>query len=322
MVRWLIPCLALLLQTAAVQAAPLDLKSVNEAQFTDKRGKGVSPIILKAQVLLDRARFSPGLIDGRDGENFKKALAAFAKANDLKADGRLTKELFDKLASTSSDPVLREHEIADAEVKGPFVDQIPAKMEEMAKLDRLSYKNALEALAEKFHMDDALVRALNRGKAFEKPGTTILVANVKDEKAKEKVHKIAIDKTARALRALDKDGKLVAFYPASVGSQEKPAPSGTHKVERVAENPTYTYNPEYKFKGVDSEKAFTIKPGPNNPVGLVWIDLSIESYGIHGTPEPAKVGKSYSHGCVRLTNWDAKELASMVERGTPVEFVN
>jgi lipoprotein-anchoring transpeptidase ErfK/SrfK len=145
---------------------------------------------------------------------------------------------------------------------------------------------------------------------------------VKDEKAKEKVHKIAIDKTARALRALDKDGNLVAFYPASVGSQEKPAPSGTHKVERVAESPTYTYNPEYKFKGVDSEKAFTIKPGPNNPVGLVWIDLSIESYGIHGTPEPAKVGKSYSQGCVRLTNWDAKELASMVDRGTPVEFVN
>ena len=127
MMRWLIPCLDLLLQTAAVQAAPLDLKSVNEAKFTDKRGKGVSPIILKAQVLLDRARFSPGLIDGRDGENFKKALAAFAKAHDLKGDGRLTKELFDKLAAISSDPVLREHEIADAEVKGPFARSDPGE---------------------------------------------------------------------------------------------------------------------------------------------------------------------------------------------------
>src|SRR3712207_8258259 len=115
-----------------------------------------------------------------------------------------------------------------------------------------------------------------------------------------------------------KDGKLVAFYPASIGSEEKPAPSGSRKVERVAQNPTYTYNPKYQFKGVKSDKPFTIKAGPNNPVGAVWIDLSIESYGIHGTPEPEKVGKTYSHGCVRLTNWDVRQLAAMVEKGTPV----
>ena len=130
-----------------------------------------------------------------------------------------------------------------------------------------------------------------------------------------------MEKSARTLRALDKGGKLIAYFPASIGSQEKPAPSGTHKIERVAQNPSYTYNPKYKFKGVKSDKPFTIKPGPNNPVGAVWIDLSIESYGIHGTPDPAKVGKSYSHGCIRLTNWDAKQLAAMAEKGTPVEFV-
>jgi lipoprotein-anchoring transpeptidase ErfK/SrfK len=131
-----------------------------------------------------------------------------------------------------------------------------------------------------------------------------------------------VEKSARTLRALDKGGKLIAYFPASIGSQEKPAPSGTHKIERVAQNPSYTYNPKYKFKGVKSDKPFTITPGPNNPVGAVWIALSVEGYGIHGTPDAAKVGKSFSHGCVRLTNWDATELAAMIEKGTPVEFVD
>jgi lipoprotein-anchoring transpeptidase ErfK/SrfK len=192
----------------------------------------------------------------------------------------------------------------------------------MAKLDRLGYTSPVEELAEKFHMDESLLKALNPGKAFDKAGTTILVANIKNEKPGEKVGKIVVEKGQHALRALDKDGKLVAFYPASIGSEEKPAPSGSYKVERVAQNPSYTYNPKYKFKGVKSDKPFTIKPGPNNPVGAVWIDLSLESYGIHGTPEPSKVGKTYSHGCVRLTNWDVKQLAAMVEKGTSVEFVD
>jgi lipoprotein-anchoring transpeptidase ErfK/SrfK len=195
-------------------------------------------------------------------------------------------------------------------------------MEDMAKLDRLGYTTPVEELAEKFHMDEGLLKALNPGKAFDKAGTTILVANVKNEKPGEKLGKLVVEKSQHALRALDKDGKLVAFYPASIGSEEKPAPSGSYKVERVAQNPSYTYNPKYKFKGVKSDKPFTIKPGPNNPVGAVWIDLSLESYGIHGTPEPSKVGKTYSHGCVRLTNWDVKQLSAMVEKGTPVEFVD
>ena len=145
---------------------------------------------------------------------------------------------------------------------------------------------------------------------------------MKNDKPGAKAGKLVVRKSEHALHALDKDGKLVAFYPASIGSEEKPAPSGSYKIERVAQNPTYTYNPKYKFKGVKSDKPFTIKPGPNNPVGAVWIDLSLESYGIHGTPEPAKVGKTYSHGCVRLTNWDVRQLAQMVEKGTPVEFVD
>jgi lipoprotein-anchoring transpeptidase ErfK/SrfK len=318
---WLLAA-AVLLGTTPAQTAPLNFKAVNEAQFSARHGKGLDPAMIKAQVLLDRAHFSPGVIDGRDGENVKKALAAFASANGLNGGGKLTKEVFDKLAATSSEPVLQEYAITEADVKGPFVKKIPAKMEEMATLDRLAYKGPLEALAEKFHMDEMLLKTLNPGKPFDKPGTAIVVANVDDDRSGEKAGKVVIEKSAHALRALDKGGKLLAYYPASIGSEEKPAPSGTHKVERVAENPSYTYNPAYKFKGVKSEKPFTIKPGPNNPVGAVWIALSVEGYGIHGTPDPSKVGKSYSHGCVRLTNWDAKQLARMVEKGTPVEFVD
>jgi lipoprotein-anchoring transpeptidase ErfK/SrfK len=337
---WLVLLAAALLGAfGAAHAAPLDLKSVNEAQLSEpaqdnavkgkagkakqaRKPKGIDPAIIKAQVLLDRARFSPGVIDGHGGENLDKAVAAFAASQGLPAEGRLTREVFDKLSQTSSDPVLQEYTIADADVKGPFVKKIPTKMEEMAKLDRLAYRNPLEALAERFHMDEGLLKALNPRKDFEEAGTTILVAAVKNDKPSQKVGKLVVHKSEHALRALDKDGKLLAFYPASIGSEEKPAPTGAHKVDRVAPNPTYTYNPKYKFKGVKSDKPFTIKAGPNNPVGAVWIDLSIESYGIHGTPEPEKVGKTYSHGCVRLTNWDVRQLAQMVEKGTPVEFVD
>lgn len=317
---WLIPFAAALFGAAPAAAAPLDPKRVDEASFPDKPGKGPSPAMIKAQVLLDRARFSPGEIDGRDGESVRKALTAFAKAQGLPESGKLTRELFDKLAATSSEPILREYAIAAEDVKGPFVDKIPSKLEDMAKLDRLGYRSPAEAIAEKFHMSEALLKALNPGKRLDAPGTSILVANVREEKPKEKVAKIEVEKSARALRALDKDGKLLGFYPASIGSEEKPAPSGSFKVESVAANPTYTYNPKYKFKGVASDKPFSIKPGPNNPVGAAWIDLSLESYGIHGTPEPGKVGKTYSQGCVRLTNWDVKQLAQMVEKGTAVEF--
>jgi lipoprotein-anchoring transpeptidase ErfK/SrfK len=311
--------LAFLLAAPAI-AAKLDAKAINEAEFSAKDTKAAGPAIIKAQVLLARARFSPGVIDGHMGENVRQAIAAFRKANGLAEGDRLDQETWSKLTATSSEPVIKEYTISEADVKGPFVKKIPAKMEDMASLERLSYTSPRELIAEKFHMDEDLLRALNPGKSFDKSGTTILVANVTDERPNEKTASIEIDKSEKALRALDKDGKLIAFYPATIGSDEKPAPSGTHQVERVVQNPNYTYNPEYKFKGVKSDKPFTIKPGPNNPVGSVWIDLSVEGYGIHGTPEPSKVGKTFSHGCVRLTNWDAKELAAMVEKGTPVEF--
>jgi lipoprotein-anchoring transpeptidase ErfK/SrfK len=148
-----------------------------------------------------------------------------------------------------------------------------------------------------------------------------LVANVLDEKLPEKVARIEIDKTKQTMKVFGKSEKLLAMYPVTAGSKEKPAPDGMLKVTSIVKNPTYRYNPDYAFKGVKSQKPFTIKPGPNNPVGSVWIGLNKEGYGIHGTPEPAKVSKSESHGCIRLTNWDALKLASTLPKGTSVEFI-
>jgi lipoprotein-anchoring transpeptidase ErfK/SrfK len=306
----------------SAQAQTLTLEAVNTANLAAKAEKGLSPAIVKAQVLLDRARFSPGAIDGRDGENVQNAIKAFEAARGLKVDGKLDEELWGKLNETLADPVLIAYTIGEDDVKGPFVDKIPDKLEDQAKLDRLGYAGAEELLSEKFHMDSDLLKALNPGKEFDRAGASIVVANVDVESSgePEKVARIEVVKGEHVLRALAEDGSLIAVYPASIGSEEKPAPSGTHKVKGIARNPTYTYNPEYAFKGVSAKEKFVVKPGPNNPVGSVWIDLSIDSFGIHGTPEPDKVGKAYSQGCVRLTNWDVAELAKMVRKGAEVTF--
>jgi lipoprotein-anchoring transpeptidase ErfK/SrfK len=212
--------------------------------------------------------------------------------------------------------------LTEDDVKGPFVKKLPSKLEQMQDLDQLGYASPREAIAEKFHMSERLLQTLNPGKRFDRAGETIVVANVKNEAPGEKVSKVEIDKSRKMLRAFGKDGRLLAVFPASIGSKEKPAPDGRYKITSVTRNPTYRYNPDYHFKGVKSRKPFTIKPGPNNPVGSVWINLSLTGYGIHGTPEPGKISKTESHGCIRLTNWDANTLASMVEKGAVVSFLS
>jgi lipoprotein-anchoring transpeptidase ErfK/SrfK len=317
---------ALLAVVSAQDGFALDPESINRAELNTNQKKPrkpkaqIDPVFVKAQVLLDRARFSPGEIDGKDGDNMLKAIAAFETAQGLKPDGQLDPDLWAKLTQNANQPVLMEYALKEDDLKGPFIEKLPAKMEEMKHLDHLGYRTPVEALAEKFHMSEALIKALNPGKRFAS-GETIVVANVRSDAPAGKAAKVEIDKSAKTLKAFTRDGQLIAVYPATIGSTEKPAPSGTLKITGIFQNPTYRYDPEYRFREIKTRRPFKIKPGPNNPVGVVWINLSARGYGIHGTPEPSKVSKTESHGCVRLTNWDAKDLAATVEKGTPVAFL-
>jgi lipoprotein-anchoring transpeptidase ErfK/SrfK len=323
MTRWIAVLGLMVAVSVPASAAELTPDRINAANFSGRlpTEDRLSAMAVKVQVLLDRARFSPGEIDGKFGDNVEKALRAFTEASGLAPGKVLTPEIWTKLQQASGDPVIGEYVVTDRDVKGPYVEKLPSKLEDMKSLRALNYTGPKEALSERFHMSQDLLAELNPGKKFDHAGDKISVVNLPQEKQAAKAVRVEVDKARETVKAFAKDGTLIAFYPATVGSEEKPTPSGTLKVVSVEPNPTYRYDPKYKFKGVESTRPFTIRPGPNNPVGSIWIGLSQPGYGIHGTGDPSRVSKSDSHGCVRMTNWDAERLARSVKRGVEVAFV-
>lgn len=299
---------------------PLTLESVNEAIWRASMTSGVSAAALKAQILLDRAGFSPGAIDAGSNTNYRGALAAFQRENKLDARGVLDTATWDALLASSEEPVLTEYEITAADLRGPFVPDLPEAVEQQVGFKRLAYRTPQEMLAEKFHMDQQLLAALNPQADFDKAGTHIIVARVGRPNSRIKVTRIEVNKPQRRVRAYDKAGRLVATYPASIGSDDKPTPPGAFRVRQVSRLPEWRYNPRYAFKEIKTTRAFRVAAGPNNPLGTVWIGITKPSYGIHGTPVAEEVGTSFSHGCVRLTNWDVQALAAMVTRRTVVNI--
>jgi len=280
------------------------------------------PAMIRAEVLLDRARFSPGVIDGKLGDNERNAIAAYQGQNSLPATGQLDAATWNALTRDTR-PAMQTYTITPQDVAGPFAPDVGEDFVKLAAQPQGPlYATPLEALAERFHMSQALMTALNPGAVFSKPGTTLIVAAPGAPAfAKGDVARIEVSKSKAELTAFGADGRTIAVYPATVGSTEKPSPSGTHKVVGVALNPDYVYDPRKLHWGPRSHGKLTIKPGPNNPVGVVWIDLNAPSYGIHGSPNPEKIGKTASHGCVRLTNWDALALSAGVKPGVEVVFV-
>jgi lipoprotein-anchoring transpeptidase ErfK/SrfK len=190
----------------------------------------------------------------------------------------------------------------------------------MATLDALSYTGPLEMFGERFHMDVELLSKLNPGADFNRAGTRIVVAGANAYAVTTPVASLIADKVNAQLRGFDAEGTLVVAYPATIGSDELPSPSGTHAVNSIAHHAAYYYNPRLNFQQGENKQKLKLPRGPNNPIGTTWIDLTEPTYGIHGTPEPSKIDKTRSHGCIRLTNWDVEELATLVKKGVPVEF--
>jgi peptidoglycan hydrolase-like protein with peptidoglycan-binding domain len=303
---------------AARQPSPsLTLERVNDAGW-QAQGKPSTPLLVKLQVLLDRAHASPGEIDGTLGENTRKAIAAYAEMKGLEPTEQLTEQLWRTIAESDAEPALVTYKITEKDTHGPFSRKIPEDFRAKAAMDRLGYTSPRELLAEKFHMSEDLLRKLNPGASFDKDGQEIVVANVERSSLPGRISRIEVDATRQRVKAYGEGDKLVAIYPATVGSEDRPTPKGEFKVTKITENPVYHYDPALHLRGVHVNEKLNIPPGPNNPVGAVWIDLSAEGYGIHGTPDPDKISKSASHGCIRLTNWDALELARHLSKGTPV----
>jgi lipoprotein-anchoring transpeptidase ErfK/SrfK len=284
--------------------------------------RSVGPTELEMQVLLDRVDFSPGEIDGKGGKNSREALAAFEAARELVPGVRSRNALLQALGAGTVKPIV-SYTITAEDVAGPFAETIPEDATEQSKLPGLYYTSVLEELSARFHSAPALLKRLNLRARFT-AGERIRVPNVLGAKQAEPGHagavKIVVSKKASVLMVYDREGRVIFYAPVTSGSEHDPLPFGNWVITDVVRNPTYNYNPDLFWDANPANAKVKIAAGPNNPVGVVWMGISVPHYGIHGTPEPGEIGHSQSHGCVRMTNWDATRVADLVRDGTPVVF--
>jgi lipoprotein-anchoring transpeptidase ErfK/SrfK len=306
---------ALLASTVVTLANPLAISAINQADPMAGESKAA---MIKLQTLLDRAGSSPTIIDGLMGPSTEKAISAFEMMQGLPVDGQLDADVWSALSGSGSMTIAKVYTLTQEDVNQQLIAETPDDYAKMAELDCLCYHRVSEAIAEKFHMDEELLLELNPQADFSNAGQELTVVEPGPAVSAE-VAKIEIDKAREQLFAYDASGALVFAAGAVVGSQSTPSPSGTMQVNAVAPEPNYTVSAE-NLADMDSDETFVIAPGPNGPVGSTWIDLSKDTYGIHGTPYPSKMNTMQSNGCVRLTNWDASELAQLVSQGVEVSF--
>jgi lipoprotein-anchoring transpeptidase ErfK/SrfK len=284
--------------------------------------RSVGPTELEMQVLLDRANFSSGEIDGKGGKNSREALAAFQTARGLAPGTRSHKALLQALGAGSVKPIV-SYTITAKDAAGPFNKTIPEDATEQSKLPGLYYTSVLEELGGKFHSAQALLKRLNPRARFI-AGEDIRVPNVlgaeQATRAQTGPVRIVVSKKASVLMVYDQEGQVIFYAPVTSGSEHDPLPFGNWVIKDVVRNPTYNYNPALFWDGDQADPKVKIAAGPNNPVGVVWMGINVPHYGIHGTPEAGEIGHSTSHGCVRMTNWDATRVADLVRDGTPVLF--
>jgi len=306
----------------AIASAPI-AASINRAT-TARVGPGSSgPAVLRAEILLDRAHFSCGQIDGRYSQNLKNAIEAYQSAHQLRVDGVVGRSMWKLLNQDSAEAVI-EHRISAKDSAGPFVNKIPTDMVARSKLKGMYYESPLQEFTGKYHASEALLKRLNPRQSFDGVGQEILVPNVETptpgRAASVVVTGLDTKDPVRAasVEALDSTGKVLFYAPANIGGAHDPLPVGEWKVTAIVHNPWYNYNPDLFWDPEDPNTTAKIPPGPNGPVGLVWIGISKPHYGMHGAADPELIGRAHSDGCVRMTNWDALELAKLVEVSTPV----